>query len=106
MSWPRAVLIPLGINLAWSGEGVDEVGVNCATGEVIIRIDPGYFRPTEVDVLRGDASKARDALGWEPKIQLLDLIKEMVAEDLKVVAQEAVSPDVEGSQKPRLVSFR
>ena len=96
----------VGINLAWSGEGLDEVGVNRATGEAIIRIDPDYFRPTEVDVLRGDASKARDQLGWEPKVQLLELIKEMVAEDLKLVAHEAVLPDVEGSQKPRLVSFR
>lgn len=73
----------VGIELEFSGEGVDEKGVDKATGKVLVEVDPRYFRPTEVDLLLGDSAKARKQLGWEPKYDLDALIKEMVAEDLK-----------------------
>lgn len=77
----------VGIPIVWSGAGVDEVGIDNATGNVVVEIDPKYFRPTEVDVLRGDASKARALLGWEPTIGFEDLVGEMVAADLKEITK-------------------
>jgi GDPmannose 4,6-dehydratase len=71
-----------GIQLAWEGEGVNEVGREVKTGEIWIRIDPQYFRPVEVDLLRGDASKAKTVLGWEPISDLDQLVEEMVQADL------------------------
>ncbi|MFH5885721.1 GDP-mannose 4,6-dehydratase [Halalkalibaculum sp. DA3122] len=70
-----------GIPIRWIGEGVEEKGVNADTGDTIIEIDPRYFRPTEVDLLIGDASKARNELGWAPKYSFDELIEEMVKED-------------------------
>ena len=72
----------LGINILWKGEGISEKGYD-AKGRCIVAIDPGYFRPTEVASLLGDSSKAREILGWSPKISFSDLVKEMVFEDLK-----------------------
>ena len=72
----------VGINVAWSGQGVDEIGTNVANGKVVVRIDPAYFRPTEVDLLLGDATKAKEKLGWVPKTKLNELVKEMVSSDL------------------------
>jgi GDPmannose 4,6-dehydratase len=79
----------VGVTLEWRGQGVDEVGVDVATGKSRVQVDPAYFRPTEVDVLVGDASKAHDRLGWRPEIDLDTLVAEMVREDLKTVAREA-----------------
>lgn len=78
----------LGMDIEFKGEGVNEVGVDKATGKVIIEVDPRYFRPTEVDLLLGDSSKARKELGWEPKYDLPMLIKEMVEEDLAEAEKE------------------
>jgi GDPmannose 4,6-dehydratase len=78
----------VGVQIAWIGAGLEEVGVNAATGQVLVRIDPRYFRPTEVDVLQGDASKAKQKLGWEAKTTLPELVSEMVAADLRIVASE------------------
>ena len=64
--------------IVWDGDGVDEVGKDAATGEIVVEIDPRYFRPTEVDHLIGDASKAKEKLGWEAKIGLEELVSEMV----------------------------
>ena len=72
----------LGRTISWSGEGVDEVGKD-QNGIVLIKIDPMYFRPTEVPFLLGDASKAQRELGWEPKYDLARLIDEMVEEEIK-----------------------
>ena len=79
----------LGINIEWRGKGTDEVGIltedvneNLKAGKEIVRIDPRYFRPTEVETLIGDASKARKQLGWEPKISFEEMVEEMVEEDL------------------------
>ena len=71
-----------GIALEWRGEGVGEQGFCAKTGALRVAVDPRYFRPTEVDLLIGDASKAREVLGWEPKISVRDLAREMVEADL------------------------
>jgi GDPmannose 4,6-dehydratase len=71
----------LGIDINWRGEGADEKGYD-ARGHCIVAIDPRYFRPTEVDSLLGDATKAREKLNWEPKTDFQDLVAEMVREDL------------------------
>ncbi len=71
----------LGLNMAWKGKGVDEKGY--VNDRCIVEVDPRYFRPTEVETLLGDASKAREKLGWTPKITFEELVKEMALEDLK-----------------------
>ncbi len=72
----------LGIAIDWRGQGVDEVGV-AENGKIIVRVDPRYFRPTEVETLLGDAGKAREKLGWTPRITFESLVAEMVREDMK-----------------------
>ncbi len=72
----------IGVEIAWRGQGVDEVGYDKADGSVRVEIDSRYFRPTEVDLLLGDPSKAKEKLGWEPEISFADMVKTMVAEDL------------------------
>lgn len=75
--------------IEWKGRGVDEVGVDAATGEVLIKVDSRYFRPTEVDLLLGDPSKAHRVLGWKHTITFPELVAEMLDSDLKVVAEES-----------------
>ena len=75
----------LGINLAWEGTGVDEIGVDTATGKTIIKINPKYFRPTEVDLLLGDASKAKEKLGWEAQTKFADLAAQMTKSDYELL---------------------
>ena len=72
----------LGIKIRWAGAGVDETGSD-QSGKVIVKVDPRYFRPTEVETLLGDASKAKEKLGWTPQTQFAELVSEMVREDLK-----------------------
>ena len=74
-----------GVTVEWSGRGVDEVGIDKATGKVIVRIDPRYFRPAEVDLLLGDATKARTILKWEPSVTFEKLVELMVAADLRLL---------------------
>ncbi len=78
----------LGMPIRWQGQGVDEVGIS--NGRVIVRIDPRYFRPTEVETLLGDASRARDQLGWVPEITARQMCAEMVASDLALARQQAL----------------
>jgi GDPmannose 4,6-dehydratase len=78
----------LDIKITWKGSGVDEVGCD-EKGEIIIAIDPGYYRPAEVDSLLGDASRARARLGWQPKTSFEQLVDEMVASDLALARSEA-----------------
>ena len=73
----------VGITLEWAGEGTDEIGRCANSGRDIVKIDPRYYRAAEVDLLVGDASKARDILGWEPRTGFPELIAEMVAADLQ-----------------------
>ena len=86
----------VGIDLEWRGEGVDERGVNAETGQVLVEVDPRYFRPTEVDLLLGDSTKAREKLGWEHTIGVDELLAEMVREDLKIMARNV--PPVGGNK--------
>ena len=79
----------VGRSIEWRGKGVDETGVNRKSGKTVVRIDPEYFRPTEVDLLIGDASKVREQLGWKPKTPFAQLVKEMVASDLADARREA-----------------
>jgi GDPmannose 4,6-dehydratase len=77
-----------GFELAWSGEGTDEKGACATTGRELIRIDPRYCRPAEVDLLLGDSSKAREVLGWQPQVTFRELVREMVEADLRVVERD------------------
>jgi GDPmannose 4,6-dehydratase len=72
----------LGIQLTWRGQGVEETGSD-QHGKVIVKVDPRYFRPTEVETLLGDPTKAKEKLGWAPKTTFEELVAEMVREDLK-----------------------
>ena len=80
----------LGMRIEWRGSGVDEQGVDASTGRVIVRVDPRYFRPTEVDTLLGDATKARARLGWTPEIGFDQLVREMVAADRELAGRDAL----------------
>lgn len=77
----------LGISVRWEGEGLDEKGYD-ADGRCIVRVDPRYFRPAEVDTLLGDATKAREILGWSPTTSFDELVREMVQEDLKAAQRD------------------
>jgi GDPmannose 4,6-dehydratase len=77
-----------GVTIEWSGSGVEERGIDAATGEVRVEVDPRYFRPTEVDLLIGDASKAKAKLGWSHETKWRDLCAEMVAQDLIAMPRE------------------
>ena len=78
----------IGRKISWEGASADEVGRDQSTGDVLVKIDPRYFRPTEVDLLIGDPTKAREKLGWTHKTAFKDLVKEMVAADRKTVELE------------------
>src|ERR1043166_8882306 len=78
----EAAFAEVGRSIQWRGEGVEETGVDKKSGKTLVRIDPQYFRPTEVDLLIGDAAKARAKLGWQPKTSFAELVREMVAGDL------------------------
>ncbi len=78
----EAAAAELGMRIRWTGEGVGEKGL-AEDGRVVVQVDPRYFRPTEVETLLGDASKAREKLGWRPKITFRELVAEMVREDLR-----------------------
>jgi len=80
----------IGIDIRWEGEGENEKGYNQKTGECIVAVDPRYFRPAEVHSLLGDASKAREKLGWKPKISFESLVAEMMREDLRGAEREAL----------------
>ena len=83
----NAAAAEIGIAITWRGTGVDEQGCD-ALGKCIVQVDPRYFRPTEVETLLGDATKAREILGWTPKITFAELVAEMVREDLKAAERD------------------
>lgn len=76
--------------ISWEGSELNEVGRRRDSGEIVVRIDPRYFRPAEVETLLGDPTKAQESLGWKPKITLIELIKEMVASDRENATKEAI----------------
>jgi GDPmannose 4,6-dehydratase len=84
----------VGINLEWKGEGVDEKGYCAQTGRMLVQVDPRYFRPTEVDLLIGDPSKARAKLGWSHETSVRDLAREMVQADLEVMRLAPIAKGV------------
>lgn len=77
----------LGMELAWKGDGVDEKGVDKKTGKVLVEVDPRHYRPTEVELLIGDAAKAKEKLGWVPAIKFEELVKIMVKADYEKIAK-------------------
>jgi GDPmannose 4,6-dehydratase len=82
-----------GIDIEWKGSGLDEQGIDTRTGKVIVEIDPRYFRPTEVDALLGDPSKAKAKLGWQPRISFEEMIAEMTEADLEVAKRDKLVAD-------------
>lgn len=80
----------VGVELEWRGEGVDEKGYDVETGRCLVQVDPRYFRPTEVDLLLGDATKAKEKLGWVHETSVRELAAEMVREDLKVMQTSVI----------------
>ena len=80
----------LDMRIEWQGEGVDEVGIDAASGRTLIRIDPRYFRPTEVDTLLGDPTKAREKLGWTAEVTFPELVEEMIESDLELAERDAL----------------
>jgi GDPmannose 4,6-dehydratase len=80
----------LDMRIEWQGEGVDEVGIDAASGRTLIRIDPRYFRPTEVETLLGDPTKAREKLGWTAEVTFPELVEEMIESDLELAERDAL----------------
>jgi GDPmannose 4,6-dehydratase len=80
----------LNLRIVWQGRGVDEHGIDAKSGRVLVKIDPRYFRPTEVDSLLGDASKARQQLGWKPTKSFAELVQEMISADLDIARRDSV----------------
>ena len=78
----------VGRDIEWTGVGMDETGIDSSSGEVLVRVDPQYFRPTEVDYLLGDPTRAKSRLGWENKTSFSEMVAEMVASDLDLVRRE------------------
>lgn len=82
-----------GVELEWRGDGVDEKGIDAKTGKTLVEVDPRYFRPTEVDILLGDPSKAERALGWKRRVSFETLVRKMVDYDMNVVGRECAVTD-------------
>jgi len=80
----------LDIEIHWQGNGIEEIGMDSRTSRIVVRIDPRYFRPTEVESLLGDAGKALEKLGWTPRISFEEMVREMVAHDLREVERDAL----------------
>jgi GDPmannose 4,6-dehydratase len=86
----EAAFKEVGITIGWKGQGLEEEGFEVDSGQVLIKIIPRYFRPTEVDILRGDASKAQRQLGWRPRRNFREMVREMVVHDLKEAEREVL----------------
>jgi GDPmannose 4,6-dehydratase len=82
----------IGFAIEWRGHGINETGLCSKTGQTLVRVDPRYFRPTEVDMLEGDASKAYRDFGWKPATTLKEMIVEMVQHDIKMMSERVPSP--------------
>ena len=84
----NAAFREVGVSVRWEGSGIDEKGYDEKSGDLLVEVDPRYFRPTEVETLLGDSSKAKEVLGWEPEISLDEMVAEMVREDLKIAERD------------------
>ena len=80
----------IGNKIIWEGDGLNEKGIDKETGKVIVAVDKNYFRPSEVETLLGDATKAKKNLNWQPKISLEELVNEMMEHDLKNAQEELI----------------
>ena len=80
----------LGMRVEWNGNGIGEEGIDKKTGRTLVRVDPRYFRPTEVETLLGDATKAKEKLGWAAEVTFDELVGEMVAADLDIAKRDAM----------------
>jgi GDPmannose 4,6-dehydratase len=78
----------VGTAVRWEGEGIDEKGYDAESGNLLVEVDPRYFRPTEVETLLGDSTKAREKLGWVPEITLEEMVGEMVRGDLNIAERD------------------
>jgi GDPmannose 4,6-dehydratase len=96
----EAAFEQVGRRIGWRGTGVDEKGFDVDSGQILIEIDPRYFRPTEVDLLIGDATKARDKLGWQPTITFDTLVAEMVDADLDAISRDT-QPVLKSARRPK-----
>jgi len=83
----------IGINIKWQGMGIEEKGVDAATGKVLLEVDARYFRPTEVDILLGDATKAKEKLNWQSEVAFAELVAMMVEEDIKLAERDMLCRD-------------
>ncbi|PRY23793.1 GDPmannose 4,6-dehydratase [Aliiruegeria haliotis] len=95
-SFVEAAMQAVGITIEWTGSGIDEKGLRAGSNEVLVEVDPRYFRPTEVDLLIGDPTKAREKLGWSATTSLEQMVAEMVESDLAVVQKEQERKDRHG----------
>ena len=86
----NAAYAHIGREIRWEGSGVDEKGYDAETGQQIVAVDPRYFRPTEVETLLGDPTKAREKLGWEPEISFEEMVQEMMESDLSLAKRDAL----------------
>jgi GDPmannose 4,6-dehydratase len=86
----QAVGAQLDMRIEWRGKGLEEQGVDAKSGRAVVRVDPRYFRPTEVETLLGDPSKAKARLGWKLEHSFEELVAEMVAEDLEIARRDSV----------------
>ena len=89
-----------GLDIEFNGEGINEKGIEKATGKVLIEIDPNYYRPNEVNYLCGDSSKARKELGWSPEYTIDSLIDEMLEYDIKIAEKEKLLKDSGYKKQP------
>ena len=79
-----------GKTIRWEGDGIEEKGYDAESGNLIVAVDPRYFRPTEVETLLGDPSKAKEKLGWTPKITLEEMVHEMMENDINIANRDAL----------------
>ncbi|MBQ1464008.1 MAG: GDP-mannose 4,6-dehydratase, partial [Ruminococcus sp.] len=86
----------VGIEIQWQGEGVDEIGIDKATGKTIVKVNKKFFRPAEVDILLGNPAKAEAALGWKREISFSELVERMVKNDLALVENEIKVKEILG----------
>jgi GDPmannose 4,6-dehydratase len=84
----EAAFREVGVDIRWQGTGLEERGVDVHSGKTLVEVDPRYFRPTEVDTLLGDPSRAREKLGWQAATSMESMVAEMVREDLKIAERD------------------
>jgi GDPmannose 4,6-dehydratase len=88
----QLAFLEAGIDLKWEGEGINEKGINISSGNVVVEVDPSYFRPAEVELLIGDPTKAKTVLGWDPgRTTFSELVSKMVRHDMKYVKSRLIT---------------